>query len=126
MYLQPSISVMFIISQSHFWALMITNISSSLNLAKVHNLISNTSTHLFLGHAAEVTNRPNSRSQNTPKHRPSTAEREHVRYAKKRLAYPVPDPRDNGSDSYNDNYCDYGHNLRCLSFRSVQVGGMGQ
>lgn len=68
------------------------------------------------------------RSQSTPRQRPPTPERERVGSVKKRLAYPVPDPRDNASDNYNVNYCDYGHNLRSPSFKSVQVGhvGMGQ
>ncbi|KAI7736967.1 hypothetical protein M8C21_027243, partial [Ambrosia artemisiifolia] len=66
------------------------------------------------------------RSQSTPRHRPSTPERDRLGSVKKRLAYPVPDPCDNSCDTYN--YCDYGYNLRSPSFKSVQVGhvGMGQ
>ncbi|KAI3713467.1 hypothetical protein L1987_72044 [Smallanthus sonchifolius] len=69
------------------------------------------------------------RSQSTPRQRPSsTPERERVGSVKKRLAYPVQDPCDNNSDNYNVHYCDYGHNLRSPSFKSVQIGhvGMGQ
>lgn len=68
------------------------------------------------------------RSQSTPRQRPSTPDRERIGSVKKRLAYPVPDPCDNGCDDYNANYCDFGHNLRSPSFKSVQVGrvGMGQ
>nr|XP_043640166.1 protein IQ-DOMAIN 17-like [Erigeron canadensis] len=65
------------------------------------------------------------RSHSTPRQRPSTPERDRLGSAKKRLAYPVPDPCDNGSEAH---YGDYGHNLRSPSFKSVQVGhvGMGQ
>lgn len=65
------------------------------------------------------------RSQSTPRQRPGTPERERVGSVKKRLAYPIPDPCDNGSEAH---YYDYGHNLRSPSFKSVQVGhvGMGQ
>ncbi|KAK1408971.1 hypothetical protein QVD17_41168 [Tagetes erecta] len=68
------------------------------------------------------------RSQSTPRHRPSTPERERVGSVKKRLAYPVQDPCDNGSDRYSVQFCDYGHNLRSPSVKSAQVGhvGMGQ
>ncbi|KAK9053090.1 hypothetical protein SSX86_029720 [Deinandra increscens subsp. villosa] len=61
------------------------------------------------------------RSQSTPRQRPSTPEREQrVGSVKKRLAYPVQDPC--------NSYCDYEHNLRSPSFKSVQIGhvGMGQ
>lgn len=60
------------------------------------------------------------RSQSTPRHRPSTPERERVGSVKKRLAYPDLNPY--------DNECDYGHSLRSPSIKSVQVGhvGMGQ
>ncbi|CAI9274629.1 unnamed protein product [Lactuca saligna] len=71
------------------------------------------------------------RSQSTPRQRPATPERERVGSAKKRLAYPIPDPCDNGSEGYKGHYYsdhNYGHNLRSPSFKSVQVGhvGMGQ
>ncbi|KAL4570588.1 hypothetical protein LXL04_026245 [Taraxacum kok-saghyz] len=70
------------------------------------------------------------RSQSTPRQRPATPERDRVGSAKKRLAYPIPDPCDHiGSDGYNGgHYSDYSHNLRSPSFKSVQVGhvGMGQ
>ncbi|KAI3812869.1 hypothetical protein L1987_17582 [Smallanthus sonchifolius] len=68
------------------------------------------------------------RSQSTPRQRPATPERDRVGSVKKRLAYPVQDPCDNNSDNVNVHYCDYGHNLRSPSFKSVQVGhvGMGQ
>ncbi|KAD5316845.1 hypothetical protein E3N88_16791 [Mikania micrantha] len=70
------------------------------------------------------------RSLSTPRYRPSTPEREGVGSVKKRLAFPVLDPCDNGCDNYNVQYCNYGHTLRSPSFKSVQVGeghvGMGQ
>ncbi|KAL8200959.1 hypothetical protein R6Q57_012298 [Mikania cordata] len=68
------------------------------------------------------------RSQSTPRQRPSTPERDRMGSVKKRLAYPVQDPCENKSDGYDVHCCDYGHNLRSPSFKSVQVGhvGMGQ
>nr|GEU54983.1 IQ motif, EF-hand binding site [Tanacetum cinerariifolium] len=65
------------------------------------------------------------RSQSTPRQRPGTPERERVGSVKKRLAYPVPDPCDNGSEAH---YYDYGQSLKSPSIKSVQVGhvGMGQ
>ncbi|XP_024994792.1 protein IQ-DOMAIN 1-like [Cynara cardunculus var. scolymus] len=74
--------------------------------------------------AATESAKAKTRSQSTPRQRPSTPERERVGSAKKRLAYPIPDP----CDDYKAHYYDYGHNLRSPSFKSVQVGhvGMGQ
>ncbi|KAL8207876.1 hypothetical protein R6Q57_007288 [Mikania cordata] len=70
------------------------------------------------------------RSLSTPRHRPSTPEREGVGSVKKRLAFQVLDPCDNGCDNNNVKYCNYGHTLRSPSFKSIQVGeghvGMGQ
>ncbi|KAK9076618.1 hypothetical protein SSX86_004952 [Deinandra increscens subsp. villosa] len=67
-------------------------------------------------------------SQSTPSQRPSTPERGRVGSVKKRLAYPVLDPCDNGFDNHNVQNSDYGHNLRSRSMKSVQAGhvGMGQ